>query len=201
MRISPANIAALEPHVDAAIRHLHRSDIVVQLAQEALAETAATRGENAEHIPVKSPLFQLAVAVERAKENLDLTREMTADLLSALGYWHERALAAEQREERILDAFIAVHQKGDISSPSVYFIQAERTNMVKIGFSTNVAKRLRSLQTACSTKVRLLVAIPGNREAERAYHEQFSRSREQGEWFRPTADILAEVSRLQGGDA
>ena len=81
----------------------------------------------------------------------------------------------------------------------VYFIEAKATGLIKIGFTSDVKSRLSSICAASGVAVTLLVTTPGQRDVESAYHERFSKSREHGEWFRATADILAEVARLKAG--
>lgn len=64
---------------------------------------------------------------------------------------------------------------------SVYFIRAGA--MVKIGWSDDVAHRLRELQIASPEKLELLATCPGGRALESFFHVAFSRYRAHGEWF------------------
>lgn len=85
-------------------------------------------------------------------------------------------------------------------SSVVYFIQAP-DGLIKIGTSTNVQARLKSLQTAHGRGIELLGVVPGGREVERSFHANWSACRVQGEWFKPTSQMLewiaAEVARPQ----
>jgi hypothetical protein len=65
----------------------------------------------------------------------------------------------------------------------IYFIQNTRTQAVKIGVSTDPAKRLRALQTAVPDRLVLLGAMPGGRDVEAGLHARFSVNRLGGEWF------------------
>lgn len=55
---------------------------------------------------------------------------------------------------------------------------------VKIGFATDVLRRVKTLQTSHPTKLRILRVLDGGKEDERALHERFSALRQTGEWFR-----------------
>jgi hypothetical protein len=55
---------------------------------------------------------------------------------------------------------------------------------IKIGFSTNVRHRLKSLATSNCHDIRLLATIPGGRELEQRFHQCFHAHRIRGEFFR-----------------
>lgn len=64
----------------------------------------------------------------------------------------------------------------------VYF--AESVNgMVKIGWSRDVARRCRALQSMQGQSVTIVVAAPGTTADEREMHATFSEYRQLGEWF------------------
>jgi hypothetical protein len=69
----------------------------------------------------------------------------------------------------------------------IYFLAAR--DHIKIGFTTNLPKRIQSLQTSSSEKLSLIHAIEGYMADEASIHTQFSASRIIGEWFRPTPDL------------
>lgn len=77
----------------------------------------------------------------------------------------------------------------------IYFI----TDMIniKIGYTKNdVYKRLQQLQTGCSNKLYLLGWINGDKVKEKELHNVFSRDRIRynGEWFRPSIEILDYIN-------
>ncbi len=73
----------------------------------------------------------------------------------------------------------------------IYFIQAETTFHVKIGYSSRAPEdRLASLQVANPTGLHLLKAIPGDRLLEADLHRQFSEYHFRGEWFHPGPKLI-----------
>lgn len=75
---------------------------------------------------------------------------------------------------------------------SVYFIQAGSNGPIKIGYSSNVAKRIETLQTGNAISLRLLASFshPQAPNIERTLHEMFGDLRMEGEWFRYDARIV-----------
>lgn len=68
--------------------------------------------------------------------------------------------------------------------PTVYFALAGNTNRVKIGCSDNVLKRIRTLQTGCPDKIRVVFTIQNvHRREEKRLHKLFKSSRIHREWF------------------
>lgn len=100
--------------------------------------------------------------------------------------------AAERMADcvRAYEAMRPVHQVYFIGSPS------QPGSPIKIGFTTDLKKRLKSLQTGSPNKLEVLAAIEAGGSQERAYHDQFAAHRLHGEWFEPHPDILAEIARL-----
>lgn len=75
-------------------------------------------------------------------------------------------------------------------SSSVYFIQRGEGGPIKIGVSTDVATRLRSLQAKSSELLVLLGTLPGGAELEQALHGRFRDQKVEGEWFRLSPELL-----------
>lgn len=74
--------------------------------------------------------------------------------------------------------------------PSVYFIACGH-DLVKIGHTTNLPARLRSLRTATPKELRVLLVIPGARDLEQKLHRKFEAHRVGREWF-SRCDAIAE---------
>jgi Meiotically up-regulated gene 113 len=75
----------------------------------------------------------------------------------------------------------------------IYFIQNERTRLIKIGFSGDVYGRMRALQNETPDHLDLLAITNGDREEEIRFHKQFAVDRVTGEWFRPSDQLLAII--------
>lgn len=82
------------------------------------------------------------------------------------------------------------HQTGE-----VYFAQSSVTGLVKIGFSTNVATRISGLEVNHGGSLRLLGKRSGTVADERALHLRFAADRQEGEWFKLSSELLAEIGK------
>lgn len=81
----------------------------------------------------------------------------------------------------------------------VYFMQEITGGPVKIGFSKDPAKRLRSAQSGNPTPLRLVAIAHGSRAAERLLHRAFSDLQIEGtEWFRNEEPLKSLLARLPG---
>jgi hypothetical protein len=83
-----------------------------------------------------------------------------------------------------------------LASTVVYFLQGERTGLIKIGRAADLASRLRALQTGSPDKLRVIGVLPcaSPLPHEKGLHEQFSALRQHGEWFSPGEPLLAYVT-------
>jgi hypothetical protein len=68
-------------------------------------------------------------------------------------------------------------------SESIYIVEATRRNIVKIGFSKNVKKRIADLQSASVDAWSLRAVFPGGRDLERRLHALFAELRIRNEFF------------------
>ncbi len=82
----------------------------------------------------------------------------------------------------------------------VYFIQSTQGGPVKIGYSTNPIGRLSTLQTAHAHPLKIIGRMAGGIAVERSLHTLFAadRVRSDGEWFRPSAALLAFIREVGG---
>lgn len=79
----------------------------------------------------------------------------------------------------------------------VYLVAVDK--QVKIGFSTDVHKRISQLQTGSAASVRLLAVAPGGRQLEQDLHQRLKGARVRGEWFRAKCkDIVPTFAALPG---
>lgn len=74
---------------------------------------------------------------------------------------------------------------------SVYFVRSG--DLVKIGHSLNVTKRLSALQIGSPVPLELWHVVKGQRSLEKELHERFSADRAHGEWFRVSPAITEYV--------
>lgn len=76
----------------------------------------------------------------------------------------------------------------------VYFVRAG--DSVKIGTSTNIAARIRSLQTGCPVPLELLAVAKGGQAEEAEFHRRFAQLRKNGEWFRADGQLLRFIDHF-----
>ncbi len=76
----------------------------------------------------------------------------------------------------------------------VYFAQDLATGLIKIGFSTDVAARVRQLAGQYRHPVRLLGTVEGSQFTERGFHNQFRKEARGRELFLPTRRLLFRIA-------
>lgn len=72
----------------------------------------------------------------------------------------------------------------------IYFIRRGEDGPVKIGFTTNLDKRLASLQGGNAEKLTVIRTMDGDKETERVLHGYFADQRLHGEWFEYSEEML-----------
>lgn len=75
----------------------------------------------------------------------------------------------------------------------VYFIQQGDAGPIKIGYSTNPEKRLKTLSTASPYPLHLRLVIEGGKKLEKDLHDQFAEHQLDGEWFEANASLLTFI--------
>ena len=84
-----------------------------------------------------------------------------------------------------------------MSDGFVYFIRAEGTGSIKIGFSTNHPSiRLKELQTGSPSKLELLTFYEGSQKDEKKLHHEFAEDRGNGEWFEESPRLKERIKEL-----
>jgi len=86
-----------------------------------------------------------------------------------------------------------------IGIPEVYFVINEQMTRLKVGTSTNPAKRLRSIQTGNADTLVIYGTVLGDRHFEKQLHKEFTEHRLTGEWF-VFADCKPRVDEVLGKD-
>lgn len=79
------------------------------------------------------------------------------------------------------------------SSGWIYFLANKKLTLVKIGFSTDVKKRVIGLATSSPEPLILLATAPALRRHERTLHLKFRRWRKRGEWFALSRQIAHHI--------
>ena len=96
---------------------------------------------------------------------------------------------------------LRVQGRKNVGRLTLYFIQAERLGLIKIGKTGNpVGNRLSSMQAESPDKLKLLFSVDYSADVdlEAELHNRFKELREHGEWFRPTADLMDYIACLSG---
>ena len=84
----------------------------------------------------------------------------------------------------------------------VYFIEAEKTGLIKIGYTISDAslrKRISQLATEGPDKLRVILLlsttlnIDKGAQLEAQLHKKFAAYRDHGEWFRPGKELVAFI--------
>jgi hypothetical protein len=81
-----------------------------------------------------------------------------------------------------------------ISQSVVYIVGPPGCRKVKIGYASDFATRLTSLQIASPEKLIVRALIPGTIDLERDLHKRFAADRIRGEWFRHSKEIAALIA-------
>lgn len=77
---------------------------------------------------------------------------------------------------------------------SIYVLRSD--NLVKIGFSDNLRKRVNSIISAIPVPVEFVGHMPGGREVEAHLHEVFKPTNFSGEWFVETPEMRSAFDVL-----
>lgn len=77
----------------------------------------------------------------------------------------------------------------------IYFVQAGDGGPIKIGRAQNVRQRIKDLQCAHFSNLRLLLTLSEKMAPEWALHRKFAEYRQAGEWFAPGPELLAYIAK------
>lgn len=101
------------------------------------------------------------------------------------------------------DAWVAENRNGTVSfhrESMVYFAQRDDLGAIKIGFTSNVDRRLDELnhkRKHGTARVYLLATMPGDKSVELSIHRAFAHLSIGDEWFRPAFELVAFIGDLQ----
>ena len=78
----------------------------------------------------------------------------------------------------------------------VYFIKAEETPYIKIGFTENLYARISDLQIGCPYKLKVVRTIEGSYREEKLLHTLFAAYHKLNEWFEITEDMVMDLDKF-----
>ena len=119
---------------------------------------------------------------------VDVTLEIARECLR----WHVRKEVQGADYEREQERRLLAHRH----PPIVYYLRL--ANLVKIGFTTNLTKRLGVINPE-----EVMATEPGDRKREQERHRQFAALHAHGEWFRleqPLVDHIEAIRREARGE-
>lgn len=115
---------------------------------------------------------------------------------------HVAALTERKRKtltyspKQLLAGDIVGARSRDGCRGEVYFLRESGVGAIKIGTSTNVALRVRSISRDMPHEVTLLATMPGGHQVEALLLAFFKHARIRGEWFRPVPELLEYIEEL-----
>lgn len=84
----------------------------------------------------------------------------------------------------------------------VYFVREATAGNIKIGVTTNFRQRMADLRQQNTAELEPIGFVNGDAATEGQLHQIFNSSRISGEWFHPTAELMAYIdSRAQKPEA
>lgn len=84
---------------------------------------------------------------------------------------------------------------------SIYFIQAESVNLIKVGRSINTDRRLVQLRLLSPVNLRIIGSVPGGPSEEVLIHSGLDYLRSHGEWFHATPMLRRFIGLLSARNA
>lgn len=76
----------------------------------------------------------------------------------------------------------------------IYFIQDGEDGPIKIGYTADVANRIRDLSTSTHRRLRVLLVISGEPEQEAQLHDRFYFAHKKREWFWPVKELVEFIN-------
>lgn len=99
----------------------------------------------------------------------------------------------EEEIEKDLNLQHSAKRKGKLMPGFIYVIQGELGGPIKIGYSQDVAQRVKELQTGYPDDLKVLHMFPGNMDIEAKIHQDLKKYRMRGEWFKPDKYVMFRV--------
>jgi Meiotically up-regulated gene 113 len=107
-----------------------------------------------------------------------------------------RGVLPERRANNHAVKVAARKQKDKLAMGAIYFIRSDGKGPVKIGFSTDYANRLATLQTSNHRKLEIVGILEGTHADEKKLHHRFYAHHIKGKWFRVSGSLKAFMATL-----
>lgn len=159
---------------------------------------AARRSGNSSWTPVEKELQRIRRVYERALREIAAAEAKLSGVVAPLTK-SQRAFAGAElvciREEYFPT------RRRTAGADQIYFIQSGPGGPIKIGWTKNVRRRLRALQTSSAARLEILAVCDGDKRLEAELHRRLAAYRQEGEWFIDCAEVRALMSRLTAPEA
>lgn len=106
----------------------------------------------------------------------------------------KRVREEQDKQEKIAREFKKYKEK---YPGFVYFIQGDSGGPIKIGYTEDVCKRLKVLQTGHFDTLIVLASFPASMKEEKNLHKKFSELQLKGEWFKPDRYLMDFIEPLK----
>jgi hypothetical protein len=83
---------------------------------------------------------------------------------------------------------------------TVYIVRPGARNIVKIGHTGNIHKRIKEMQISSPERILLIATIEGGEREERQIHTRLRSERIRGEWFKLSKPVREFLQRLKLAD-
>jgi hypothetical protein len=97
--------------------------------------------------------------------------------------------ADDHKRQKAQEAYRRAKERDGASR--IYLIRS--AGVYKIGVTTSIESRIKTIQSMCPRPVKLLATAWGTAKQERMMHHIFRHRRSHGEWFRLTAEDVANA--------
>lgn len=135
------------------------------------------------------PWIEMRAALDRAATAIEYARALAS----------KRADADSLDETNVLRRRLRSTEHKVFGNSRVYVLKRPDRRLVKIGVTTNLAERMRTLRTAAGCELSLLLAFAGARGDEQLLHARFAHLRTHGEWFRYAPSLERWVQEKRAG--
>lgn len=120
--------------------------------------------------------------------------------------WRHEGLPGRIKNRRVeidiaaADTWVKEHHPRSIAfdrSSVIYVVSRGSDGAVKIGWTSDVERRVRELRKETHDTIAILAMLPGDKPNELRLHARFAAERIDGEWFRRSSAIDAFLDALR----